>query len=109
MPARRLSAACHMPPAQCLPHMDADISRPAQASRWHLAVQAAARRVLASRWRHALECLELARAEQAQLRASPSSQGGAARRAARRVEQLERLRAALARELRIEAPGRRAF
>jgi hypothetical protein len=89
--------------------MDVVIPQPPPASRWQLAVQAAARQVLAARWRHALECLELARAEQAQLRASPCSREGAARRAARHVAQLERLRAALARELRIEAPGRRAF
>lgn len=72
-------------------------SRP---SRWQAALTAAARQVLASRWRHALECLELARAEHAQLRGSPLMQGAAARNAARRVAQLEHLRTALARELR---------
>jgi hypothetical protein len=56
--------------------------------------------VLASRWRHALECLELARAEQAQLRGSPHLAGPTARKAARRVAQLEHLRRALASELR---------
>jgi hypothetical protein len=71
-----------------------------QSSRWQAAVAAAARQVLPSRWRHALACLELARAEQAQLRGIPPVEGRLARRAARRVEQLERLRAALARELR---------
>jgi hypothetical protein len=89
--------------------MDVAMHPPSQASRWQRAVKAAAKRVLASRWRHALECLEQARAEQAQLRASPDFQYGAARRAARHLEQLERLRVALARELRTEAPGRRAF
>jgi hypothetical protein len=76
-----------------MPHF----SRP---SRWQIAVAAAARQVLQSRWRDALECLELARAEQAQLRGIPPVEGRVARRAARRIEQLERLRAALARELR---------
>ncbi len=89
--------------------MDVVTPRPPQPSRWQLAVKAAARQVLASRWRHALGCLELARAEQAQLRASPCFPDGAVRQAARHIAQLERLRAALARELRIEAPGRRAF
>ena len=77
-------------------------SRP---SRWQAAVTAAARQVLASRWRHALECLELARAEQAQLRSSPRIEGRVARQAARRVEQLEHLRTALARELRTQWVG----
>jgi hypothetical protein len=61
---------------------------------------AAANRVLAARWRHSLECLELARAEQAQLNADSLTEARAARNAARRVQQLEQLRMALARELR---------
>ena len=86
-----------------------DVAHPAQPSRWQLAVTAAARQVLTARWRHALECLELARAEQAQLRASPCFRDAATRRAARHIGQLERLHAALAGELRIEAAGHRAF
>jgi hypothetical protein len=81
--------------------MDTVMPHPSHPSRWQAAVTAAARRVLAARWRHALECLELARAEQAQLRGSPELQGRAARTAARRVAQLEYLRGTLARELRI--------
>ena len=92
-----------------VPHMDVVMLHPPQPSRWQLAVKAAARRVLTARWRHALECLELARAQQAQLRASPCLGDAAARRAARHIEQLERLHAALAGELRSEAPGRHAF
>jgi hypothetical protein len=69
-------------------------------SRWQAAAMAAATRVLAARWRHSLECLELARAEQAQLRGSALGEARAARKAARRVQQLEHLRTALARELR---------
>ena len=79
--------------------MDMAMPRPPQPSRWQSAVAAAARQVLAARWRHALECLELARAEQAALRTSARVEGRAARRAARRIEQLEHLRSALAREL----------
>jgi hypothetical protein len=74
---------------------------PTRPSRWQVAANAAAKQVLPSRWRHALECLEQARGEQAQLRGSPVAQSGAARKAARRIEQLEHLRVALARELRI--------
>jgi hypothetical protein len=79
--------------------MDMVMPHPARPSRWQAAVTAAARQVLAARWRHALECLELARAEQAQLRGIPQIEGPVARRAARRIEQLEYLRTALAREL----------
>ena len=75
------------------------MTHPSRPSRWQAAVTAAARQMLASRWRHALASLELARAEHAQLRGSLLIERRAAREAARRIEQLEHLRAALAREL----------
>ncbi|MBS0579643.1 MAG: hypothetical protein JSR36_10335 [Proteobacteria bacterium] len=73
---------------------------PTDPSRWQAAVVAAARTMLTSRWRHTLETLESARAEQAQLRATVAAERRAARAAARRIQQLEHLRAVLARELR---------
>jgi hypothetical protein len=79
--------------------MDMVMLHPSHPSRWQAAVKAAARQVLPSRWRHALECLEQARGEQAQLRGSPLAEARAARKAARRIEQLEHLRIALAGEL----------
>jgi hypothetical protein len=75
--------------------------KPTDPSRWQAAVVAAARQMLASRWRHTLETLESARAEQAQLRGTVATERRAARKAARRVQQLEQLRAVLARELRV--------
>jgi hypothetical protein len=85
-------------------HRQITMAHPSHPSRWQAAAKAAATRVLAARWRHLLECLELARAEQAQLRGSPLAEARAARRAAHRVLQLELLRSALARELRAGGP-----
>ncbi len=74
---------------------------PTDPSRWQAAVVAAARQMLAPRWRATLETLETARAEQAQLRfIVAAEQRAARRRAARRIQQLEQLRSMLARELR---------
>lgn len=75
--------------------------QPTDPSRWRATVAAAARQMLASRWRHTLDALESARAEQAQLHACVATERRAARTAARRIEQLEQLRAVLARELRV--------
>ncbi len=102
MPARWLSEWCHTAPSDlpAVQHRQFTMAQSSHPSRWHAAVKMAATRVLAARWRHSLECLELARAEQAQLRGSPLAEARAARRAARRVLQLELLRSALARELR---------
>ena len=78
-------------------HMD--MPNPPHPSRWHTAAMDAARRVLVPRWRSVLDSLEAARAEHAQLRRRTTADMRMARRAARRVQELEHLRAALAREI----------
>ncbi len=75
------------------------MTNPPHPSRWHAAARDAARRVLVSRWRTVLESLEAARAEHAQLRRRTAADMRMARRAARRVQELEHVRAALAREI----------
>ena len=68
-------------------------------ARWRAAVTQAAQRTLPDRWRSTLAALEAARAEYRRLRAVSATETRALRKAAQRVQDLEQLRAVLAREL----------
>ena len=73
-----------------------DAPRPA---RWHTAATHAARQVLTARWRSTLEALDAARAEHGSLHTLAVVDVRAVRKAAQRVQELEQLRLALAREI----------
>ncbi|HXW74749.1 MAG TPA: hypothetical protein VEK10_08050 [Steroidobacteraceae bacterium] len=77
----------------------------ASPARWREAVARAARQTLATRWPGTLEALEAARVEYGALRVAATIDVRAVRKAAQRVHDLERLRAVLARELRVTADG----
>jgi Spy/CpxP family protein refolding chaperone len=68
-------------------------------ARWHAAASQAARRTLSARWRTTLEALESARREYRALAVAAAIDVRAARKAARRVHDLEQLLAVLARDL----------
>jgi len=68
-------------------------------NRWRSALSAAGREVLAARWRITVDALGAARAEYRRLYGETSIDVRAVRKAAQRVQELEELRAVLAREL----------
>lgn len=70
-----------------------------QLARWHSAVTRAARQVLTARWRGTLEALDAARAEHGSLHALAVVDVRAVRKASQRIQELEQLRIALAREM----------
>ena len=68
-------------------------------NRWRSAVTMAGREVLAARWRITVDALNDARAEYRRLYGEASIDVRAVRKVAQRVQELEELRAVLAREL----------
>jgi hypothetical protein len=77
------------------------MSQVSSLARCRAAVTQAARQTLSARWRSTLEALEAARVEYLALYAAAATYVRALRKAARRVQDLEQLRAVLARELRV--------
>ena len=84
------------------PQLTSDLAR-SDLARWRSAAAAAAQQTLGARWRSTLEALETARSEYRALLTAKANDGGALRRAAHRVHDLEELSAVLARELRVGA------
>ena len=70
-------------------------------TRWRAALTQAARRTLGARWRNTLGALEAAQAEYQALYRAAAVDVRALRKAARRLHDLEQLRAVLARELHV--------
>ncbi len=75
------------------------MTQPPALSRWRTALTQAARRTIRARWRSTLDALEAARVEYRTLYSAAAVDVRALRKAARRVHDLEQLRAVLAREL----------
>ena len=75
------------------------MSQAATLTRWRDTLSQAARRTLGARWRSTLHALEAAQIEYHALYRAPAVDVRALRKVARRIHDLEQLRAVLAREL----------